>query len=154
MAKSREEMNMVNSGLQIREQGYRRASQVNDYFVTGLSVLLFLATGLFFDVGQEPVLRVLDAAAIVLFALAVVAGLKKLEYYVAVLGADYTVGLTQADQNNLTVRETTSVVRDLHDTVERLSTKASVVHRLRNWLLILGIFTVIVSRLLEVAQFS
>jgi len=145
---------MVNSGLQIQEQAYRNASRAFDYFVTGLSVLLFLATVLFFDVGQEQVSRVLDTAAIVLFALAVVAGVKKLEYYVAVLGADYSIALTETNQTHLTVRESTAVVRDLNETVERLSNKASVVHRFRNWLLILGILTVIASRLFEVAQFS
>ena len=145
---------MVNSGLQIREQAYRSASRAFDYFVTGLSVLLFLATVLFFDVGQGPVSRILDSAAIVLFALAVVAGMKKLEYYVGVLGADYSLALTETNQTHLTVRESTAVLRDLNETVERLSNKASVVHRVRNWLLILGILTVIASRLLDAAQVS
>lgn len=143
---------MVNSGLQIREQDYRSASRVFDYFVTGLSLLLFLATALFFDVGQTPVLGVLGSAAIVLFALAVITGLKKLEYFVAILGADYSIALTEGNRQNLTVRETTAVVRDLNDTVERLSIKASAAHSLRNWFLILGILTVIASRVFEVAQ--
>ena len=140
---------MVNSGLQIREQAYRSASRAFDYFVTGLSVLLFLATVLFFDVGQEPVSRVLDTAAIVLLALAVVTGLKKLEYYVGVLGADYSIALTETNQAHLTVRESTAVLRDLNDTVERLTQRASVVHRLRNWLLVVGILAVVVSRVVE-----
>jgi len=143
---------MVNNGLQIREQGYRSASRVFDYFVAGLSSTLFLATALFFDVGQTPVLGVLGTAAIILFALAVITGLKKLEYFVAVLGADYSIELTEGNQHNLTVRETTAVVRDLNDTVERLSNKASVAHRFRNWFLFLGILTVIASRIYEVAQ--
>jgi len=145
---------MVNSGLQFREQAYRSASRGFDYFVTGLSVLLFLATAFFLEMAQGPILRVLDAAAIVFFALAVVAGMKKSEYFVAVLGANYSIALTEENQKSLTVRETTAVVRDLNDTIERLSNRASVVHRFRNWLLILGILTVIASRLLEVAQFS
>ena len=143
---------MVNSGLEIREQDYRSASRVFDYFVTGLSSILFLATALLFEGGQFPVLRILRTAAIILFALAVITGLKKLEYFVAVLGADYSIGLTEGNQHNLTVRETTAVVRDLNETVERLSDKASVAHRLRNWFLILGILTVIASRIFEVAQ--
>jgi len=145
---------MVNSGLQIREQDYRSASRAFDYSVTGLSSILFLATVLFFDVGQTPVLRVLGTAAIILFALAVITGLKKLEYFVAVLGADYSIALTEGNQHSLTVRETTAVVRDLNDTVERLSNKASVAHRLRNWFLMLGILALITWRLLSVVQTS
>jgi hypothetical protein len=149
-----EVMTMVGSGLQNREQAYRSASRAFDYFVTGLSALLFLAAALSFEIGQTPIVRALDAAAIVLFALAVVAGLKKLEYYVAILGADYSIGLTESNQTNLTVRESTGVLRDLKTTIERLSMKASVVHRFRNWLLILGIITVIASLLLDIAQGS
>ena len=143
---------MVDSGLQIREQAYRNASRAFDYFATGLSALLFLATLLFFDVGQEPVSRVFDTAAIVLFALAVVTGVKKLEYYVAALGTDYSIALTETNQTHLTVRESTAVLRDLNDAVAGLSSKALVVHRFRNWLLILGILTVIASRILDVVQ--
>ena len=143
---------MVNSGLQNREQDYRSASRAFDYFVTGLSSVLFLATALFFDVGQTPVLGVLGTAAIILFALAVITGLKKLEYFVAVLGADYSIALTEGNPHKLTVRETTAVVRDLKDTVDLLSNKASVAHSLRNWFLMLGILTVIAARVFEVAQ--
>ena len=64
---------MADNRLQNREQTYRSASRAFAYFVTGLSALLFLATALFFEMGESPVLRVLDAAAIVLFAMAVVA---------------------------------------------------------------------------------
>jgi hypothetical protein len=145
-------MKMVNNGLQIREQAYRSASRAFDYFVTGLSVLLFLATVLFFDVGQEPVSRVLDTAAIVLLGLAVVTGLKKLEYYVGVLGADYSIALTETNQTHLTVRESTAVLRDLNETVESLTNRAAVVHRLRNWFLVLGILVLIASRLLQAVQ--
>lgn len=143
---------MVNSGLQIREQGYRSASRAFDYFVVGLSSILFLATALFVEVGQTPVSGVLGTAALVLFALATITGLKKLEYFVAVLGADYSISLTEGNPHNLTVRETTAVVRDLKDTVEMLSNKASVAHRVSNGFLILGILTVIASRIFEVAQ--
>ena len=143
---------MVNSGLQIREQDYRSASRAFDYFVTGLSSVLFLATALFFDVGQRPILKVLGTAAIILFALAVITGLKKLEYFVSVLGADYSIALTEGNQHNLTVRETTAVVRDLKDTVELLSNKASVAHRLRNWFLVLGVLALIASRVLQVTH--
>jgi hypothetical protein len=145
---------MVGSGLQNKEQAYRSASRAVDSFVTGLSALLFLATAFFFEIAESPMLRALDTAAIVLFALAVIAGVKKLEYYVAVLGADYSIALAERNQTNLTVRESTAVVRELNDTVERLTQRASFVHRLRNSLLILGILTVIASRLLDVAQVS
>lgn len=143
---------MVNSGLQSREQGYRSASRAFDYFVVGLSSILFLATALFFDFGQTPASGVLGTAAVILFALAVITGLKKLEYFVAVLGADYSIALTEGNPHNLTVRETTAVVRDLKETVELLSNRASVAHSLRNWFLILGILTLITWRLLSVVQ--
>lgn len=143
---------MVNSGLQIREQSYRSASRAFDYFVVGLSSILFLATALFFDIGQTPVSGVLGTAAVVLFALAVISGLKKLEYFVAVLGADYSIALTEGNPHNLTVRETTAVVRDLKETVELLSNKASVAHSLRNWFLMIGILTVIAWRVFSVFQ--
>lgn len=143
---------MVDNRLQDREQTYRSASRAFDYFVTGLSALLFLATALLFEMAQSPMLRVLDAAAIVLFAIAVVAGLQKLEYFVAVLGTDYSIALTEANQTDLTVRESTAVLRDLNDTVERLSNRAAIVHSLRNWLLVLGILAVTTSRVLDLAR--
>jgi hypothetical protein len=143
---------MANNGLQLREQAYRTASRTYDYFVTGLSSVLFLATALTFEVGRRPLWNALEAAAITLFVLAVIAGLKKLEYYVAVLGADYSIALTQANQRDLTVRESTAVLRDLNETVESLSHRASVVHRLRNWFLVLGILAIIASRLVQVIQ--
>ena len=143
---------MVDNGLQNREQTYRSASRAFDYFVAGLSSVLFLATALLFEMAQSPMLRVLDAAAIVLFAVAVVAGLQKLEYYVAVLGTDYSIALTEANQTDLTVRESTAVLRDLNDTVERLSNRAAIVHSLRNWLLVLGILAVTTSRVLDLAR--
>ena len=145
---------MVNSGLQLRERAYRSASQTFDYFVVGLSSVLFLATALTFGIGRTLIWSALDATAIVLLALAVVAGLKKLEYYVAVLGADYSIAMTETNQGNLTMREASAVLRDLNDTVESLTYRASVVHRLRNWFLVLGIFALIASRLLRAVQAS
>ena len=141
---------MAESPLQTQEHAYRDASRGFDYFVTGLSALLFLSTALFFEVGQRSLVSALDVAAIVLFALAVVAGLKKLEYYVAVLGTNYSIALTEANQTNLTVRESTAVLRDLNDTIERLSSRASIVHSLRNWMLLLGVLAVTGSRILDV----
>lgn len=140
---------MVNSGLQIKEQAYRSASRAFEYFVTGLSSVLFLATAFTFEAGQRPLSSALGAAAIILFALAVVAGLKKLEYSVAILGADYSIALTESNRSNLTTRDSTTVFRDLNDTVDQLSDRASIVHGLRNWFLILGISSVIVRCAIE-----
>jgi hypothetical protein len=145
-------MKMVNGGLQIKEQGYRSASRAFDYFVVGLSSVLFLATALTFEAGRQPVVGILDTATIVLFALAVIVGLKKLEYSVAVIGADYSIALTEANPSNRSVRETTAVLRDLNETVESLTNRASIVHRLRNWLLVLGIATMIASFLVSLVS--
>lgn len=143
---------MANDGLRYRERAYRKASRTYDYFVTGLSSLLFLATALTFEVARRPLLNVLEVAAIMMFMLAVIAGLKKLEYYVAVLGADYSIALTETNHGNFTVRETTAVLRDLNETVESLTHRASVVHRLRNWFLVLGVLAMIASRVTQVIQ--
>jgi hypothetical protein len=145
-------MKMVNGGLQIKEQAYRSASRAFDYLVAGLSSVFFLATTLTFETGRRPVWSALDTAVIILFALAIFAGLKKLEYSVAVLGADYSIALTEADQRNLTVRESAAVLRDLNETVESLTNRATAVHRLRNWFFVLGILTMISSRLLRAVQ--
>jgi hypothetical protein len=139
---------IVNSGLQIREQAYRRSSQANGYFVTGFSFLILMTTLIFVEVWRQPLLSALNPAAIGLFALSGISGLMKLEYCVAVRGADYTVGLTEANQINLTVRESSAMRRDLYEVVERLTNRASAVYRLRNWLLVLGILVVIASRVL------
>jgi hypothetical protein len=143
---------MVNNGLQFREQAYRSASRTFDYFVTGLSSVLFLATVLTFEVGRRPIRSALEVAAIILFVLAVITGLKKLEYFVAVLGADYSIAMTETNQGNLTMRETSAVLRDLNDTVESLSHRASIVHRLRNWFLVLGLVAMIAPRFFGVIQ--
>jgi hypothetical protein len=91
-----------------------------------------------------------ELAAPTLFALAVFAGLKKLEYYVAILGADYSLAMTE-ENNALGARDSAAVIRDLNETVDRLSSRASFTHRFRNWCLVLGILSVIAERLLEVA---
>lgn len=143
---------MVNGGLQIKEQGYRSASRAFDYFVVGLSSVLFLATALTFETGRRPGLGVLDITAIVFFALAVIVGLKKLEYSVAVIGADYSIALTETNRAEFTVRESTAVLRDLNETLEALTNRAAAVHRLRNWFVVLGILTMIASRLLRAVQ--
>lgn len=140
---------MENNGLRFREQAYRSASRTFDYFVTGLSSVLFLATALAFDAGRRSIGGALEASAMILFVVAVITGLKKLEYYVAVLGADYSIALTETERSKLTVRETTAVLRDLNQTVEGLTHRAAVVHRLRNWFLVLGLLAMIASRLLE-----
>jgi hypothetical protein len=137
---------MVNSGLQIKEQAYQSASRAFEYFVTGLASVLFLATAFSLEAGQPPLASALDVAAVILFVVSIVAGLKKLEYSVAILGADYTVGLTEADQTSLTVRESNAVLRDLNETIEQLSDRASFVYRLRNWSLLLGLVMLITSR--------
>jgi hypothetical protein len=143
---------MANSRLEIGEQAYRSASRAFEFFVTGLSSALFLATAFTFGADPRPLWSVLDAATIILFALAVIAGLKKLEYSVAVLGADYSIALAETNRTELTVRESTAVLRDLNETVESLTNRAAVVHRLRNWFLVLGILTLIASPLLRAVQ--
>lgn len=140
---------MVNSGLENRERAYRDASRGSDYFVTGLSLVLFLASVMRFEVDQLILCTALDTATVVLFVSALLVGLKKLEYTVAVLGADYSVGMAQADQANLTVRESTAVLRDLNETIERLSGRAAIVHVLRNWMLGLGLVALTLSRILD-----
>ena len=142
---------MAQNGLQTKEHTYRNASRAFDYFVTGLSSILFLATVFFFDRGQgAAVSSLLKFAAVALFAMAVFAGLKKLEYYVAILGADYSLAMTEGN-NALGARESAAIIRDLNETVDRLSARASFTHRFRNWCLVFGILSVIAERLLEVA---
>jgi len=137
----------VDDQLQKRENTYRDASRTFDYFVTGLCSLLFFLTALFLEVGQGPVvLGALDGTAIVFFAISVVAGVKKLEYYVAVLGTDYSLALVESSQTSLTVDDSMAVLDDLHQTIDKLTFTASLAHRLRNWFLGLGILAATASK--------
>ncbi len=140
---------MLDSRIQAREEAYRTASRRLDFFVTGLTSLFFLSSLFFLGGGNGTFGVVHLVAAPVLFALSIVAGLKKLEYFVAILGTDYTTSLTEADRTSLTVRESTAVLRDLKSTIELLSARASVAHRIRNWSLVLGLVLMIGSRMLE-----
>jgi len=49
----------------------------------------------------------------------------------------------------LTFRESTAMLWDLNESVERLLNRVSFAHRLRNWLLVLGILTVTASRVFD-----
>ena len=143
---------MAGMSIQERESAYRGASRTLDFFVTGLTSLFFLSS-LFFPGGGDRAIGVgFLVAASVLFALAILAGLKKVEYLVAILGADYTAGLTEADHTSLTVREATTVLRDLKDTIDLLSARASFAHRVRNWSLVLGLLMMTGSRALELVS--
>jgi hypothetical protein len=148
-----EENMPLENRLETRERAYREASRMFDYFVTGLSSMLFLSMALLFEAGQRPMVSsALDVTAIVLFAVSVFAGTKKLEYYVAVLGADYSIALSTTHQANMKVLESPAVLQDLNQTVERLSNVASLAHRVRNWFLGIGILAVTASRVLELLQ--
>ena len=139
-----------NGGLQIRERAYRMASQANDYLVAGTSILLFVTALLLFEAGGTQPVRVVGVVAVSLLALSVIVGLMKLEHVLAVLGADFTMAVTETNATDLTVRESTAVLRDLKETIERLSARASLAHRLRNWLLVSGILALVLSRILGI----
>lgn len=137
---------MAESELQTRERSYRDASRGYDYFTTGLASVLFLATAIFFEANRGVVVSAtLELAATILFALAVFTGLKKLEYYLAILGAGYSIALTESNQTTMTARESIAVLRDLNETVESLSNRAAFVHRVRHWCLVLGVLAMIAS---------
>jgi hypothetical protein len=140
---------MPGSRLGEDERAYRGASLGFDYFVTGLAALFFLVSLVLIGIGRSSTMSILpQIASVLLFALSLVAGIKKLEYFVAVLGSNYAI--TQAATEDAGGHpQDSQVLRDLHSTTERLSMKASLAHRLRNWSLVLGILFLVVSELLE-----
>jgi hypothetical protein len=136
------------TALHAREAAYREASRAFDYFMTGLAAVFFLVTALSLE-AHVPVVSALDLVSVVLFTLALIAGLRKLENYVTILGTDYSIALTQSGGSGLAARDAAAVLEDLADTLEKLSMKASLVHRARNWFLVLGIVACALSRILE-----
>jgi hypothetical protein len=140
----------VANQLEKRESEYREASRTFDYFVTGFSSLFLLFAALFFEITQHRVASsALGVAAIALFAVSVISGVKKLEYSVTILGAYYSVVLTESGQSNLASGESTAVLQDLHDTIVSFTNKASFVHRLRNWAFGLGIVFLTAAKIFE-----
>ena len=62
--------------LESREIAYRQAARGFDYFVTGTAAVFFLASIVTLD-SQNRFAMVLDFVAVILFALGLIAGLRK-----------------------------------------------------------------------------
>lgn len=140
---------MPNSTSHVRETAYRDASRTLDYFITGLACLFFLCSFLFSVVEEQPLAVILDTAATVLFALAAVAGLKKLEYYVAILGTEFSIGLAELNQTKLAPGKSSAVLRAMNETIEKVTSRAVLAHHLRSWLLVFGVLALVISRMIQ-----
>ena len=142
---------MTNSAfLESREIAYRQAARVFDYFVTGTAAVFFLVSTVTLD-SQNRFAMVLDLVAVILFAMGLIAGLRKLEACTTILGTDYSIAVTRSQGSGLSVRDTDAILEDLGDTLEKLSYRAALIHRARNRCVVLGIIAIASSRVLEVA---
>lgn len=136
--------------LEKRECEYRETSRIFDYFVTGVSASFLLFAALFIDIGHQLMAPgALGVTAIALFAVSVISGVKKLEYSVTILGAHYSVVLTESGQASLGDGESAALLHDLHDTIVSLTNKASFAHRLRNWSFGIGIGFLTAAKVFE-----
>lgn len=138
---------MIESRLLAQERAYRGASQGFDYCIIGVSSLLLVCSA--FSIGAArplAVSNVLALIALLLFALSLVAGLRKLEYYVVILGTNYSLSQTEGDRTARASGSSPSVLSQLQETIQHMSNRASLAHRLRGWFLLLGILALIASR--------
>jgi hypothetical protein len=125
-------------------------SRTFDYFVTGLSSSFLLFATPLIEIGQQPMASsALGVTAIALFAVSVISGVKKLEYSVTILGAYYSVVLTESGQAGLADGESAAVLQDLHDTIVSFTNNGSFVHRLRNWSFGLGFVFLTAAKVFE-----
>lgn len=135
--------------LSARETVYRQAARVFDYFMTGLAAVFLLTSGV--TMGSEHSLpEILDLIAIVLFALALIAGISKLEAFITILGSEYSIAVTQRGHSGLSVQDSAAVLRDLGETVEKLSYRAALIHRARHLATLSGVLFIALSALVEV----
>lgn len=138
---------MAEDRFETPENAYRGASQALDFFVTGLSSL-FLVSSLFVETGDHAwrTTNILQVIAMLLFAVAVISGVRKLEGFVAILGTNFALARAEEHHSAGTPASSSGVLKDLYDTVERLSVTASRAHVTRNWSFTLGILCLVVSR--------
>lgn len=136
--------------LESREIAYRQAARVFDYFVTGTAGVFFLVSIVILN-SQNRFAMILDLVAVILFALGLIAGLRKLEACITILGTDYSIAVTRSGGSGFSVGDRNAILEDLGDTLEKLSHRAALVHRARNWYIVLGIAAIAFSRVLEVA---
>jgi hypothetical protein len=120
------EFPMLESRLLAHERAYRGASQAFDYCVIGVSSLLLVSS--VFSIGAAPPLavsNVLALTALLLFALSLIAGLRKLEYYVVILGTNYSLSQAEGERGVQATGSSSRVLSQLHETIQHMSNRAS-----------------------------
>lgn len=134
---------MSESFLMAEKQAYRDAAKGYDYFVSGVSTALLIAAAyLSSKIETFSVESALDLSAIVLFSISLIAGLRKMEQTVMVLGTSCTLLETQLNAGAV---QPDGVGEELNLALEVVSHRAARTHRLRNWSLILGVVAFILA---------
>jgi hypothetical protein len=129
------------------KQAYQDASRSFDLFVSGLAAALLITAVVLFapDGGLSPA-NMLELAAIVFFALALIASLRKVEQTLMVLGTSYTILETEREAGAKGGQPAAGAIRELGQAVQVVSLRAARAHRVRSWLLGLGVFCFVAAR--------
>jgi hypothetical protein len=137
--------------LLAEKQAYQQASRSLDLFVSGLAgVLLVTSVVLFAPEETLSPANVLELTGILFFALALIASLRKMEQSVTVLGTSYTILDAERNWSATEGRAQSGTLAELRHAVQIVSLRAAKAHRIRNWLLVLGICAFVAVRVIAV----
>ena len=135
------------------KQAYRDASRGFDTLVSGVSAAMLIAAAALYspENGVFPV-GIFDLSAILLFSLALLTSLRKVEQTVMVLGTTYTILDAEMNARGGGVDPAAGNVDDLRQAVQIVSLRATKAHRFRNWFLATGILVFLAAKV--IAAFS
>ena len=141
------------SYLVAEKRSYRDASRVLDILASGVSAAMLIAAAALYSPGEgvSPA-GVLDPAAILLFAMALLTGLRKVEQTVMVLGTSFTILESEMNARGGDIGADVGNLDELRQAVHIISLKAAKAHRARNWFLAVGILVFVAARVM--AAFS
>ncbi|MCP4903183.1 MAG: hypothetical protein GY906_39985 [bacterium] len=128
------------SNLASEKEAYRAATQQSDHFITGVSALLLIAGVVRFDPSDGlSAASIVELTAILLFALALLAGLRKMDHTSMILGTSFTILESQMNPKAATEGPAAGITNELNYALQVVSQRAARAHRLRYWAVTLGI---------------
>jgi len=132
------------------KKAYRDASLWYDYFISSVSAALLIASAILFSPESGlSASAILEIVALLLFAISLIAGFRKLQQTTMVLGTSCTILETQMNAGAATSGPAAGMTNELNLALEIVSQRAARSHILRNWFLVFGIVVFVAARVVS-----
>jgi len=132
------------------KKAYRNASLWYDYFISGVSAALLIASAILLSPGSGlSISAVLEIVALLLFAISLVAGFRKLQQTTMILGTSCTILETQMNAGAATTGPAAGITNQLNLALEIVSQRAARSHKLQYWFLVAGLVVFVAARVVS-----